>query len=103
MGYYTHYTLKSEPNIINTSEFKEKFNEICGDYTLDYVLEEECKWYKNEEHMREVSKNFPEVLFMLTGEGEESGDMWRKYFFNGKMQFCNAIITYEAFDPDKLK
>ena len=103
MGYYTRYTLKSEPNIVKTIEFKEKFDEICDDYTFDYVFEEDCKWYDHEEHMREVSKNFPEVLFMLTGEGEESGDMWQKYFFNGKMQYCAAIITYEAFDPDKLK
>lgn len=101
MGYYTYYTLKSEPNITNTKEFKNFFERIFG-YELDSALEEECTWYNHEEHMREVSKNFPEVLFMLTGEGEESTDMWRKYFFNSKMQYCEAIITYEAFDENKL-
>ena len=52
--------------------------------------------------MLEVSKLYPEHLFMLEGEGEESGDIWRKYFFNGKYQICNAIITFEPFDKTKL-
>lgn len=101
MRYYTYYTLKSEPNITNTKEFKEVFERISG-YELDSVLEEENTWYNHEEHMIEVSKNFPEVLFMLTGEGEESTDMWRQYFFNGKSQLCRSIITFEDFDESKL-
>lgn len=101
MGYYTKYTLKSEPNILNTQEFKQKFNEITG-YN-EYVFCEECEWYKHDEDMLKVSKEFDETLFMLDGEGEESGDIWRTYYFNGKMQECKAFIMYEEFDTLKLK
>lgn len=102
MGYYTRYSLKVEPKITDLM-FKEKFNKITGDCEYDYVFEEDCKWNNHEEHMLEVSKLYPEHLFMLEGEGEESGDIWRKYFFNGKYQICNAIITFEPFDETKLK
>ena len=101
MGYYTKYELKSDPDIIGTTEFKEKFNKICG--WSSYVLEESLKWYRHEENMREISKSYSATLFLLSGEGEESGDIWRKYFWNGKMQYCEAIVTFEEFDVLKLK
>lgn len=64
---------------------------------------EETKWYEHEEHMRAISKEYPDVIFQLNGEGEESGDVWIKYFVNGKMQKAAAKITFDEFDEKKLK
>lgn len=101
MGYYTKYTLKSEPNILNTPEFKGKFKELTGN-NFNSLFADSCTWYKHDEDMLKVSKEFDKTLFMLDGEGEESGDIWRTYYFNGKMQECKAFITYEEFDILKL-
>jgi hypothetical protein len=75
--------------------------EIVADAWLNNL--DECKWYEHEQDMRIFSKLFPEVVFTLKGEGEEPGDLWFKYFQNGKMQKAEAIITYDPFDPKKLK
>lgn len=66
-------------------------------------LEQETKWYDHEKDMREISKQYPDVIFQLNGEGEESGDIWVKYFVNGKMQVAKAKITFDDFDKKKLK
>ena len=65
-------------------------------------LDQECKWYEHEGDMRAVSTKFPGVLFTLHGKGEEGGDLWRKYFLDGKCQEARAIIKYPAFDPAEL-
>jgi hypothetical protein len=54
-----------------------------------------CKWYDHEEDMTSVSKKFNSVLFVLTGHGEDGDDIWKKYFYNGKMQVANAKITFD--------
>jgi hypothetical protein len=75
---------------------------------MRYVLEPDgtssdaAKWYEHETDIGGMSAAFPNVLLMLSGEGEESGDIWRKYFLNGKMQVAKARIEFDAFDPDKL-
>jgi len=45
----------------------------------------------------------PRVLLTLNGEGEESGDIWVKYYLNGKMQYEHSKIVLGPFDPSKLK
>lgn len=60
-------------------------------------------WYNYKEDMVEVSKNVPDVLFCLTGEGDRNGDIWDHYFLNGKSQRCDAEIKIPPFDPGKLE
>ena len=68
-------------------------------------------WYKdindlidsNDEEMLELSKHFPDTVFCLHGEGEESGDLWYCYYKNGKSQYCPAQIVYEEYDEAKLQ
>jgi hypothetical protein len=58
-------------------------------------------WYEHELDMKKISVKYSGVVFALDGTGEETGDIWRKYFFNGKMQ--RVGISFEPFDPNKLK
>jgi hypothetical protein len=73
-----------------------------GQEPIGDSLNTEVKWYEHEKDMKEFSKRFPKVLFTLRGEGEESGDVWVKYFQNGKMQVEKVDIKLGEFDPKKL-
>lgn len=67
------------------------------------VFEFESKWYDYDKDMLALSSRFPGVLFKLHGAGEDQGDLWDHYFLGGRVQRCPAKITYESFDPRKLK
>jgi hypothetical protein len=62
-----------------------------------------CKWYEHDEDMKRLSNRFPTVLFTLEGKGEESGDIWIKYFKGGKSQRVNAKIVFDPYDESKLE
>jgi hypothetical protein len=65
--------------------------------------EGDLTWYENVKEMAEFSKKYPDVLFFLEGEGEESTDLWEKYFLDGKVQLCPAKIEYDEYDVEKLQ
>jgi len=46
---------------------------------------ESYKWREHEEDLCEVSSQYTDVVFILDGEGEQTGDVWRKFFLNGKL------------------
>ena len=125
MGYYTKYRLTySEQE--NSPEFEAELKTLqkYGYTTLQDVIVtrlnenkfqhfylsqdgwvqdgEGIKWYNHHEDMIKLSKKFPHLLFKLEGEGEESGDIWIKYFLNGKSQTAKAQITFEEFNLGKL-
>lgn len=123
MGYVTDYELKTKEKI-KITDFVEKVKEIGFDYVFSEEIEdmeldvkdnpdvsypidisssESYKWYENEDDMKELSKSFPDVVFELYGEGEESCDLWLSYHKNGKVQRENAKIVYADFDESKLK
>lgn len=94
------------PPINTAEEIIEKLRDSNEEaaYTLDENgdAQSEAKWYDHETDFKAFSKQFPNWLFTLTGEGEESGNLWKKYFLNGKVQIANAIISYDSFDANKL-
>lgn len=104
MGYCTNYRLivseKEEPLI-------EELRNECewAKYALDEIGEttDACKWYEHEEDLKVFSLKHPDTLFQLEGEGEESDDIWIKYFKNGKIQKCYANITFDEYDESKLE
>jgi len=99
MGYETRYDL-SVTGVANADEIRQQVIDVSG---YEYVLEDGCKWYDHESDVRRVSAAHPDALFELSGEGEESGDIWIKYFKGGKMQECRAVIRFDDFDESKLK
>ena len=89
----------------------EEFEEYCDDESsceygrLSQFFNgygDSCKWYNFEEDCKQTSKLHPNILMTLRGEGEEPGDQWIRYFLNGKMQVCQAQISYEEYDESKL-
>lgn len=60
-------------------------------------------WYSEQEDMVLLSTKFPTVLFAIHREGENNDDMVDTYYWNGKMQVCPAIITYDDYDPAKME
>lgn len=110
MGYYTHYSL--EVHGIKNAEEHASLRDFIGSSSYNYCFQEdemdvyeseayfasedECKWYGHEKDMINLSKQFPDMIFCLEGDGEERGDMWRKYFHNGIMEFCPAYISYPS-------
>ena len=48
------------------------------------------------------SKTKPNVLFLIDGEGEDSGDIWKQYFKNGKTFKAKAVLMFEDYSAYKL-
>jgi hypothetical protein len=86
----------------------EKEKEICkrlweisddavyeGD-TFGDVLCDSLKWYDHHDDMIALSKEFPDVMFMLKGEGEDRDDNWRLFVQNGEWEEVFATIVWNA-------
>lgn len=99
MGYYTRFELEVNVGRDNDVDYEEVVEEITGYHPFD----DETKWYSFEEDMKSASKLHPKALFELSGEGEESGDIWKAYFRDGKMQMCRAKIVVDRFDESLMK
>lgn len=113
MGYYTNYYLEIENLDDFEPEFEmhvaEKLVQITDEWNeadLEYaarcrsplsalISDDSMKWYDHENDMRALSKEFPKCRFVLEGQGEEPEDLWRKYFYNGFMQYAPARIEYD--------
>ncbi len=103
MGYYTQHELEViDGDISLIREFINENEEAAYAIDGNGCTEESCKWYDHEEDLRKFSKKHPKELFKLSGEGEESGDIWAEYYKDGKMQRCKAKIIISAFDAELL-
>lgn len=100
MGYYTTYKVTSDADGDDEETFG-KVLEALAEYTPDaFFGGDTIKWYEHEEHMRKLSLMYPEVSFRLDGEGEESGDVWVKWFKNGKMAEWRLVVSLpEGLEP----
>jgi hypothetical protein len=88
VGYDTKYSLQvsqtSSPGFFIT-RLRSNNEEIAYALYTDGGLFNRCHWYDHEKDMKAFSEEHRGVLFTLHGE-VESGEVWVKYFFNGKMQ-----------------
>lgn len=95
MGYYTNYDISD-----NDEDVIDAINEESG---YGDVQEDTIKWYSCREDMKRISLMFPDRVLSVSGEGEESGDIWTAYYKNGKEQFERAQIVIGEYDESKLK
>lgn len=75
-----NYALVSKPNVSNAELF--------------YDCYDEAKWYDQDEHMNDISRQFPNCMFCVEGIGEDLDDRWRAYYHNGKREYCMAKIIH---------
>ena len=115
MGYRTYHSLfiykeKEDGTLTDYLENETHEHELLiskkycdNDYDEPILFQDEWKWYECEENMKEYSSLYPDLVFCIHGEGEETGDLWDAYFKNGKMQFCDVEITYPPYNKQLLK
>ena len=99
MGYYTRFELE----VVSGGDYETDYEEVVSEQADYNPFSDETKWYSFEKDMKKVSKQHPKVVFKLSGEGEEAGDLWRAYFKDGKMQMCKARIEYNNFDEAQMQ
>ena len=112
MGYYTFYrlevfqieklfdtddenSLKYLPN--ETDEHATQISKIVLNDCED-LFEGNIKWYDHQQDMMSYSISYPDLVFCLTGEGEDREDNWKEWYKNGKMYICEGRIEYDEFD-----
>ena len=103
MGYYTDYNLTAH----GASE--KQLTEMNKIIIQEWGLEKwgdgwwcNAKWYDHDDDMIGLSNLYPDVLFILEGNGEESDDIWITYYKGGKHQYCPASIIFPEYDESKL-
>ena len=99
MGYSTTYSLDIQfpKNLTDVEKHNLELDiieklENSDDLGFGYVLigiyesSQLWKWYECETEMKEFSKLFKYVIFIIKGEGEQNDEIWYRYFKNGKMK-----------------
>lgn len=112
MGYYTVYKGSVTGKGVLLDAFCEAADreETFGTYGLllsDWLDEyinggESMKWYDWQSDCKELSAKYPNLLFTLNGEGEESGDIWRAYFRSGQVFVQQAQLVFPKVDLDSV-
>lgn len=111
MGYYTDFELKLYGPDDNIKIFLAHDPEIYGSPfgKMFYAASKEelcfnsgdsCKWYEHDEEMKQLSSWYPDILFELTGYGEEAGDIWRKFYKNGVQSGGAATIVFPIYKKE---
>jgi len=95
MGYETYFIDRTPM----TDDHWATLKAICGIKDFD----DRMKWYDVESNMATLSIHFPETVFCLRGEGEDSPDFWEGFWQNGKMVRNQATVEYPLFDPLQMQ
>jgi hypothetical protein len=105
MGYYTYYQIIEIRNIDFIGGEGESNADMLGringtEVAYDMIVKElsewsdSMKWYDSNSDMAILSEQYPGWLFVLKGEGEDSGDIWRLYAYRGKTHIIKAKIVW---------
>jgi len=106
MGYYTRYQLTWGPRKDLDDPVKMFFNtkQPPADNFIEYALAydgtiyEPASWYGYDDNMIALSKLFPTITFILSGEGEENSDIWKKQYINGNVKVSKTVINFTEFE-----
>lgn len=110
MGYQTRYRLEwdNEAEEAAFAKWRKASQEFRWLFPLDDETEvpvtetEPTKWYEHMRDMQVLSASCPSVRFVLSGEGEESGDIWVAYFLGGQGYKQRARLVFDDYDATKL-
>jgi len=113
MGYYTKYSIEfyNKDGYIKDLDFLDKIAEAL-ESEVDYSFTinkfkvsstEKITWYSWENHVVKISCDNPNILIVVKGEGESSGDVWQAEFLNGeKVSHWVVKVCYPAPSLHKL-
>lgn len=106
MGYYTAYSIAYDA-LKTTSEIDSAieafFKGVDGGGWATYageILGGVRKWYDQEIDMYCLSKKFPDILFTVSGHGDDWDDSWEEHWQDGSMQHCHMEIP--PYDPNRM-
>lgn len=112
MGYETSYELRMYDSAsmapvddVLAESIRDALAWATSDTTADYAITyfHEMKWYDHHQAMLWLSSRYPAVLFELTGYGEDTDDIWRKYYHRNMWCGGKATIVFPKYDADGLK
>jgi hypothetical protein len=107
MGYYTFYTLTAygpQAEVERLRNADPTLDPSDPEFRFSTVSDEHMKWYESERDVKALSKHFPKLTFVLTGEGEDSEDKWKAKFRDGKMtHLVRASIMYRGWREPSAK
>lgn len=99
MGYYTIHKLTIVEGDDCITDYEQ---EICEFADYPHLFSDSAKWYACESDMKRYSKTQLGVTFLIEGEGEEKGDIWKCYFKDGKMFKTRAVLVFDEYSEEKL-
>ena len=85
MGYYTTYSLTLEEG--PREQFQKMLEEIdamMGDNEMSSFESINAKWYSYEKDIKQLSLKYPDIIFRVNGDGEDSDDLWQDFWHAGK-------------------
>lgn len=86
MGYYTLFSFS---HINGPKEQYDKMlkdvAETLGDKDVTETESTYAKWYDYDKDIRELSKKYPDITFCVSGDGEDSEDLWQEFWHAGEV------------------
>jgi hypothetical protein len=95
VGYYTKYEIEILPK---NEEIRQYFIDNTG-----FVEDDVSKWYESFSDCVNISNDNKGYLIVLTGKGENCGDVWKQAFLNGKKVWEWKLNLVIPDVPDEIK
>lgn len=100
MGYYTKYDIKITgfDDVNQAVKIAKEYD--LRDYDISYTeltAFYEGKWYEWESESINITRNYPNILIEIYGEGEESGDIWKARVRDGQCERIKGKIIFDDF------